>query len=71
VGLGLDQKAPDHSTMTIFRNRLIQQGDLSEFEILLKEIVQLLLTSGIQFGSLQVIDGVHSEANVNTSKDKG
>ena len=57
--------------MTIFRNRLIQQGDLSEFEILLKEIVQLLLTSGIQFGSLQVIDGVHSESNVNTSKDKG
>ena len=41
------------------------------FEGLLAEIVQIVLTSGIQFGSLQVIDSVHSEANVNTGKDKG
>jgi len=71
VGLGLDQKAPDHSTLTVFRNRLIQQGDLGVFEVLLAEIVQIALASGIQFGSLQVIDSVHSEANVNTAKDKG
>ena len=71
VGLGLDQKAPDHSTLTVFRNRLIKQGDLGVFEVLLAEIVQIALASGIQFGSLQVIDSVHSEANVNTAKDKG
>ena len=71
VGLGLDQKAPDHSTLTVFRNRLIQQGDLGVFEVLLAEIVQIALSSGIQFGTLQVIDSVHSEANVNTAKDKG
>lgn len=71
VGLGLDQKAPDHSTLTVFRNRLIGQGDLGVFEVLLAEIVQIALASGIQFGSLQVIDSVHSEANVNTAKDKG
>lgn len=71
VGLGLDQKAPDHSTLTVFRNRLIKQGDLVVFEELLAEIVQIALTSGIQFGSLQVIDSVHSEANVNTAKDHG
>ncbi len=71
VGLGLDQKAPDHSTLTVFRNRLIKQGDLSVFQGLLADIVQMALASGIQFGSLQVIDSVHSEANVNTAKDKG
>ena len=71
VGLGLDQKAPDHSTLTVFRNRLIKQGDLGVFEVLLAEIVQIALASGIQFGSMQVIDSVHSEANVNTAKDKG
>ena len=70
VGLGLDQKAPDHSTLTVFRNRLIKQGDLGVFEVLLAEIVQIALASGIQFGSLQVVDSVHSEANVNTAKDK-
>lgn len=71
VGLGLDQKAPDHSTLTVFRNSLIKQGDLGVFEVLLAEIVQIALTSGIQFGTLQVIDSLHSEANVNTTKDKG
>jgi IS5 family transposase len=71
VGLGLDQKAPDHSTLTVFRNRLIKQGHLGVFEDLLAEIVQMAMTSGVRFGSLQVIDSVHSEANVNTAKDKG
>ena len=70
-GLGIDQKAPDHSTLTVFRNRLIKQGDLGVLEVLLAEIVQIALASGIQFGSLQVIDSVHSEANVNPAKDKG
>jgi hypothetical protein len=70
-GLGLDQKAADHSTLTVFRNRLIKQGDLGVFEVLLAEIVQIALASGIQFGSLQVIDSVHSEANVSTAKGKG
>jgi hypothetical protein len=37
----------------------------------LAEIVQIALASGIQFGSLQVIDNVHSEVIVNTAKDKG
>jgi IS5 family transposase len=27
VGLAVDQPAPDHSTLTIFRNRLIQCGE--------------------------------------------
>mgnify|MGYP001179287689 CR=1 FL=1 len=71
VGLGLDQTAPDHSTLTVFRKRLIKQGDLGEFEGLLAEIVQMALTSGIQFGTLQVVDSVHSAANVNTAKDHG
>jgi transposase, IS5 family len=71
VGLGLDQTAPDHSTLTVFRKRLIKQGDLGVFEDLLAEIVQMALTSGIQFGTFQVVDGVHSAANVNTAKDHG
>ena len=70
VGLGLDKTAPDHSTLTVFRNRLIKHGDLAVFEDLLAEIVQMAIASGIRFGNLQVIDSVHSEANVNTAKDQ-
>jgi len=71
VGLGLDHRAPDHSTLTVFRKRLTRQGNLAIFEGLLAEIVQIALQSGIQFGSIQVIDSVHSVANVNTGKDQG
>ena len=70
VGLAVDQKAPDHSTLTVFRERLQQNGKLAVFEAMLAEIVQTAIESGIQFGSIQIVDSVHSIANVNTAKDK-
>jgi len=70
VGLAVDQKAPDHSTLTVFRARLQQNGKLAVFEALLAEIVQTALESGLQFGSIQIVDSVHSIANVNTAKDQ-
>lgn len=69
VGLAVNQKAPDHSTLTIFRERLLQRGKQKVFEELLEEIVQIALESGIKFGSIQVVDSVHSAANVNTDKE--
>ena len=69
VGLAVDQKAPDHSTLTVFRERLIKRGRQRVFEELLEEIVQIALRSGIRFGAIQIVDSVHSIANVNTDKD--
>lgn len=69
VGLAVDQKAPDHSTLTVFRERLLQRGKQQVFQELLEEIVQIALESGIKFGSIQIVDSVHSIANVNTDKD--
>ena len=70
VGLAVDQKAPDHSTLTVFRERLQQNGKLAVFEDMLAEIVQTAVESGIQFGSIQIVDSVHSIATVNTAKDR-
>ena len=70
VGLAVDQPAPDHSTLTVFRNRLIQRGKQKIFEEMLGEIVQIALEKGVKFGSIQLVDSVHSIANVNTAKDK-
>jgi IS5 family transposase len=70
VGLAVDQKAPDHSTLTVFRERLIKRGKLKVFEEMLEEIVRIALQMGIQFGSIQIVDSVHSIANVNTHKDQ-
>ena len=70
VGLAVDQKAPDHSTLTVFRERLIQRGKLKIFEQMLDEILLMALQKGVRIGTMQIIDSVHSIANVNTSKDK-
>jgi transposase, IS5 family len=70
VGLAVDQKAPDHSTLTVFRERLLQRGKLEVFEEILDEMIQIALQNGIQFGSIQLVDSVHSIANVNTDKDR-
>jgi IS5 family transposase len=69
VGLAVDQAAPDHSTLTVFREQLLKRGKLQMFEAMLVEIVAIALSSGIHFGSIQVVDSVHSVANVNVAKD--
>jgi IS5 family transposase len=70
VGLAVDEKAPDHSTLTVFRERLVKRGKQTVFEEMLAEIVQIALQQGIQFGSIQIVDSVHNAANVNTEKDR-
>ena len=70
VGLAVDQAAPDHSTLSVFRERLVKRGKQIVFEVLLEEIVQLALSKGIRFGAIQIVDSVHSIANVNTDKDQ-
>jgi transposase, IS5 family len=70
IGLAVDQAAPDHSTLTVFRERLVKRGRHKVFQDLLEEIVQIALRSGIRFGAIQIVDSVHSIANVNTDKDQ-
>jgi transposase, IS5 family len=70
VGLAVDESAPDHSTLTVFRDRLLKRGKMKIFKEMLEEIVRIALEKGIQFGSIQLIDSVHSVANVNTAKDR-
>ena len=69
VGLAVDQNAPDHSTLSVYRERLRKRGKLKVFEEMLAEIVETARKQGVQFGSIQIIDSVHSVANVNTNKD--
>lgn len=70
LGLAVNERAPDHSTLTKFKNRLLERGKLEAAEDLLAQIVVLARQHGIRFGSLQVMDSVHTEADVNPDKDK-
>ena len=61
LGLGVDQFAPDHSTLTKFKERIILRKRVMKLEQLLADIVQAALDKGIRFGSIQVVDSTQSE----------
>jgi len=70
LGLGADEKAPDHSTLTLFKNRLINNSGIKAYEELFNEIVIIAMERGVKFGKLQVVDSVHTIADVNLVKDE-
>ena len=70
VGLGVDQRCADHSTLSVFKKRLLKRRRLQVFEEILQEIIQIAIRQGIQFGTVQVIDSVHTAANVNIQKNR-
>lgn len=70
LGLGADEKAPDHSTLTWFKNRLIENAGVKAYEELFDEIIRIAQEKGVKFGKLQIVDSVHLVADVNLGKDK-
>ena len=70
LGLAVDEAAPDHSTLTKFKGRLLERGKLEAAQDLLGQIVVVAQEQGIRFGSIQVMDNVHTVADVNPEKDK-
>lgn len=70
LGLGADEKAPDHSTLTLFKSRLLQNGERKAYEDLFDEMLRIAQEKGVKFGRLQIVDTVHVVADVNLEKDK-
>jgi len=70
VGLAVDEKSPDHSTLTWFKNRLIKMAGLKVYEEMFDAIIKIAQEKGVQFGQLQIVDSVHVVADVNVGKDK-
>ena len=69
LGLAVDEPAPHHSTLSKFRQRLVQNGKEEALEEMLATIVCLAQERDVEFGSIQVIDSVLTIADVNTAKD--
>lgn len=69
VGLGVDQLPPDHTSLTVFKERLLQHSGVKAVESLFNEIIRQAKRHHIQFGSLQIIDSTHVTADVNPQKD--
>jgi len=66
VGLDIDQQAPDHSTLTRFRDRLGEDG----FRRLFNRIVELAREKGLVNERLTIIDSTAVAANVDVARLK-
>lgn len=71
LGLSADDRAPDHSTLSLFKGRLIKGKGLTAYQDLLQEVVRISSEKDIVLGRVQLVDSVHTLADVNVSKDKG
>jgi len=69
LGLAVDARAPDHSTLTVFKNRILSNGKLRAYERMLERIIEEAREAGITFGPIQLVDSTHSVADVNVAKD--
>ena len=69
LSLGCHQSAPDHSTLTVFKQRIIQREGAEAFETRIKRIVRLAGEKGIGFGAIQVVDATHTIADVDVKQD--
>lgn len=70
VGLAVDEPAPDHSTVCLFKRRLREADRWASFEAIADEVLRQALAAGIQLGKIQVVDSVHTVAQVDNDADR-
>jgi len=68
LGLGVHQKAPDHSSLTVFKDRILAKKGAQGFEELFQRVVKLARQKGIELGKIQIVDATHSIADVDVKK---
>lgn len=69
LGLAIHEDAPDHSTLTKFKARLLENKGEQMLEGIFRGVLQQARAQGLVLGSLQVLDSVHTQADVNLDKD--
>jgi IS5 family transposase len=70
VGLAVDEPAPDHSSLTKFKQRFLGESGWRELKGIFDEMIEQAREHGVRMGELQILDSVHTSANVNTGKDQ-
>jgi len=70
LGLAVDMAPPDHSTLTTFKERLLNNGGWETLQGIFSGLVTEATKHGLQLGKIQVLDSVHTQANVNNIKDR-
>ena len=68
--LAAHERAPDHSTLSAFKERIVVRGQEACLQELLAEIIRQAQARGVRFGTIQVVDSTHVVANVNVVKEE-
>lgn len=69
LGLAADEAAPDSTTLSVFKRRALAGRGPQAFTLLLQRVVTLARERGISFGRIQVVDSVHTLADVDVAKE--
>ena len=69
LGLAADEPCPDSTTLTVFKGRLLERSGTARFEAVLGKVVAQAGAKGIVFGRIQVVDSVHTVADVDVAQD--
>jgi IS5 family transposase len=70
LGLGATDNAPDNTSLSVFRRRILEKKGPQAFEERFQTVVRLAKEKGIAFGRVQVVDATHSRADVDVHKDE-
>jgi IS5 family transposase len=70
VGLAVDELAPDHSTLSEFNRRLREAGGWQPLQAVGDRVLRQAQAAGIRLGQIQVVDSVHTVADVDNDADR-
>ena len=70
LDLAVNQMAPDHSSLTVFKKRLLKNGSWAEVEQIDDNLLRRAIDHGLQLGPIQIVDATHTRDHVNHDKDR-
>ena len=70
LGLPIDEKAPDHSTLSRFRDETLKTKGISFFRDLFRSLLSQAKERGIRISVMDALDATHTWANVDTEKPR-
>lgn len=70
VGLAVDELAPDHSTLSEFNRRLREASGWHSLQAIGDRVLHQAQAAGIRLGKIQVVDSVHTVADVDNDADR-
>lgn len=68
LGLPIDERAPDHTSLCRFREEVLAKKGPSFFTDLFRSLMKQAKDHGIEGGIVQALDATHTFANVDTEK---